>query len=169
MENAACTHGRKFCRNSHHEGHETWSCFATGGVKEGQGPKGKAKSKSKKKAKEKANKTTTNGGGESDGDDKYLHYVKYVKCLMTHEVDFSDYSLHDGNSHLPLSSLKADDLMFSAQTNSSAPTIIDSSTTLYIHSKRSDFILCSSSSAFINGFGDSKLRIHGHSEAQIIA
>src|ERR1700677_273164 len=122
-----------------------------------------------KKGKEKAHNTIDGGRGDSDSDNEDSHHVKFEQCLMTSTVNFSDYSLCDGNSLTSPNNPKA--RAYSARTATSSPTIIiDSGTTSHIHSNCRDFTsLNSSSSGSINGFGEGSRSIEGRNEAQLLA
>src|ERR1700683_2614754 len=164
----ACKHSVLFCHNHQMEGHDTSECRGVGISKKKQRPP-KKKWTGNKKGKEKAHNTIDGGGGDSDSDNEDLHHVKFEQCLTTSTVNFSDYSLCDGNSLTSPNNPKA--RAYSACTAASSPTIIiDSGTTSHIHSTRRDFTsLNSSSSGSINGFGEGSRSIEGHSEAQLLA
>src|ERR1700683_555807 len=75
-----------------------------------------------KKGKEKAHNTIDGGGGDSDSDNEDSHHVKFEQCLTTSTVNFSDYSLCDGNSLTSPNNPKA--RAYSTRTAASLPTII---------------------------------------------
>ena len=150
------------------EGHDTSECCGVGISKKKQRLP-KKKWMGNKKGKEKAHNTIDGGGGDSDSDNEDSHHVKFEQCLTTSMVNFSDYSLCDGNSLTSPNNPKA--RAYSARTAASSPTIIiDSGTTSHIHSNRRDFTsLNSSSSGSINGFGEGSRSIEGCGEAQLLA
>src|SRR6202050_5630361 len=157
-----------FCRNHQMEGHDTSECRGVGISKKKQRPP-KKKWMGNKKGKEKAHNTIDGGRGDSDSDNEDSHHVKFEQCLTTSMVNFSDYSLCDGNSLTSPNNPKA--RAYSARTAASLPTIIiDSGTTSHIHSNRRDFTsLNSSSSGSINRFGEGSRSIEGCSKAQLPA
>src|SRR6202050_1464308 len=157
-----------FCRNHQMEGHDTSECRGVGISKKKQ-RQPKKKCTGNKKGKEKAHNTIDGGGGDSDSNNEDLHHVKFEQCLTTSTVNFSDYSLCDGNSLTSPNNPKA--RAYSACTAASSPTIIiDSGTTSHIHSNCRDFTsLNSSSSGSINGFGEGSRSIEGCGEAQLLA
>lgn len=159
LEQVARSHGRLFCQNCKREGHDTKSCWARGGAKEGQGPRSKKKS-GRKKGKEKAHNIDEEGDEDS--------HVVFEKCLMS---TFSTYSQREGSLSTSLQhSLNDEDLAYSADTDHCSSTIIDSGTSSHIHSIRSDFISCSTSATGnINGFGDGKKKIEGRGEVHMLA
>ncbi|KAJ7748444.1 hypothetical protein B0H14DRAFT_2636566 [Mycena olivaceomarginata] len=61
-------------------------CWSPGGAQARQGPKQQKKKKGKVKGKEKAHHTT-DGGRDED--------IRFEKCLMASEANFSSYSLRD--------------------------------------------------------------------------
>src|SRR6202453_3535792 len=150
------------------EGHDTSECRSVGTSKKKQRPP-KKKWTGNKKGKEKAHNTVDAGGGDSDSDNEDSHHVKFEQCITTSTINFSDYSLCDGNSLTPPNNPKAQ--AYSAHTATFSPTIIiDSGTTSHIHSNRRDFTsLNPSSSGSINGFGEGSRSIEGCGKAQLVA
>src|ERR1700683_5387855 len=168
LQQNARKHGVLFCRNHQMEGHDTSECRGVGTSKKKQRPP-KKKWTGNKKGKEKAHNTIDGGGGDSDSDNEDSHHVKFEQCLTTSMVNFSDYSLCDGNSLTSPNNPKA--RAYSTRTAASSPTIIiDSGTTSHIHSNHRDFTsLNSSSSGSINGFREGSRSIDGRGEAQLLA
>ena len=150
---------KKWCRNCKSDGHDWSDCWATGGGKEGQGPKRKRK----KKVKEKANVADEEKGESAN--------VVTERCLVSNETYFSDYASVISESTPTASPPTPHDVMdsvYSAHTMSSLTPIIDSGASSHIFPDRSTFHTYNHSSGSVNGFGDSSSSISGHGEAQVL-
>ena len=132
----------------------------------------KKRNKWKHKGKEKAHTTHTTDEEDEDTDvDIDSHVVKFEKCLMTSQVNLSDYTQCDGRSFTPQGeSSKTESNTYLASTTQRPVIIIDSGTSSHIHANKEDFNSYNkSSTGSINGFGNGRRTIQGRGEAHLLA
>jgi hypothetical protein len=169
LERSARNKGKLFCTNCRREGHITANCWASGGAKEGQGPKQK---KGKKRAKEKAH-NTQGGDGDENVESSFVGFEQSYVAPVATRILYSarDVSSTSTSTFPPKDSPTADDQAYSARMTGAPPIIIDSGTSASIHSDRSQFIPSSikPTSADVRGFGNGKVKIEARGTLRLPA